>query len=71
MIAIDNWEWPQYVILFWWIIWFIVSIILRIGGVRNAKGERSTIYEYLGNRLTVWSGQIVMFIILMHGGFWS
>jgi len=71
MINIANWEWPQYVIVTWWVVWAIASVILRASGAEFPNRQRRHIAEWIGGRMYVWGGQAVMFLIMMAGGFWA
>lgn len=69
MIEIANWEWPQYILIMWWVCWTIVALMFLFTGEGPYKNKTGSEMAgiFLGRRISV----IGMFIVLMFGGFWA
>lgn len=58
-----NWDWPQYVLAFWWIGMFFMMVGVQI--VKPASGQK--VY----NLAVHWIYVLIHAWLLYMGGFWS
>lgn len=65
------WEWPQYLMLFWWGFSLALPPIARIADIRIGGSVRPTPVQWAASYITVIIQTSVLAFVLYAGGFFG
>ena len=67
----DHWQWPQFLLAFWWVFVLFTRLVLRAAGVTMPGQPPKTTKEWTSGTINQVINIVVLATILYFGGFWS
>jgi hypothetical protein len=68
---IDHWQWPQFLLAFWWAFTLFARVAVRAAGGRFYSHPPAALAEWWGGTIYMVVNIAALSTILYYGGFWS